>query len=73
MTKRAAAALAWYAAIWVGYEIVWSLTGIPRAFGPILASAVAGFVAVDPAGLFWPKVAKAPRSVNSVERAPAHP
>jgi hypothetical protein len=71
MTKRAAVALLWYAAIWVGYEIVWSMTGIPRAFGPIIATAVSAFVAVDPAGLFWPKVEKAPRSATSVERVPA--
>ena len=73
MTKRVAAALLWYAAIWVGFEVVWSLTGIPRAIGPIVATAVSAFVGVDPAGLFWPKLTKASRSVTSAERAPAHP
>ena len=73
MTKRASAALLWYLATWVGFEILGSLTGIPRAIGPIVATAVSAFVGVDPAGLIWPKVAKAPRSVSSVERAPAHP
>jgi hypothetical protein len=71
MPKRVVASLLWYAAVWVAYEIVWSLTGIPRAFGPIIATAVSAFVAVDPAGLFWPKIATTPRSVTSVERVPA--
>jgi hypothetical protein len=73
MSKRVAAALLWYAAVWVGYEIVWSLTGVPRAFGPIIATAVSAFVGVDPAGLFWPRTAKAPRSVASAEPLSARP
>jgi hypothetical protein len=73
MTKRIAAALLWYFAIWVGFEVVWSLTGIPRAIGPIVATAVSAFVGVDPAGLFWPRTAKAGRSLNAAERTAAHP
>ena len=54
MSKRAAAALFWFAAIWVGYEILWSVAGVPRPIGPIVAAAVAGFVSLDPLGVFWP-------------------
>lgn len=55
MTKRAAAAALWFAAMWVGYEIAWSLFGVPRVAGPILAGALSAFVALDPLGLFWPR------------------
>lgn len=55
MTKRAAAAVLWFAAMWVGYEIAWSLFGVPRIAGPILAGTVSALVALDPLGLFWPR------------------
>ena len=47
----------WFAVAWVGYEIVWSLTGVPRIAGPVLAFAVAALVTVDPMALFWPREA----------------
>lgn len=59
MNKRAAASLLWFGAIWLGYEIVWSVTGVPRVIGPVIAAAVAGFVGIDPQGLFWPRSAHA--------------
>jgi len=55
MLKRSAAALLWYAMIWVGYEILWSVTGVPRPLGPVVAAAVAMLVTVDPVHLFWPR------------------
>jgi hypothetical protein len=55
MLKRVAAAFLWYAMVWVGYEIVWSITGVPRLIGPILAASVAMVVVVDPIRLFWPR------------------
>ena len=55
MPKRALAAVLWFAVAWVGYEIVWSLTGVPRIAGPVLAFAVAALVTVDPMALFWPR------------------
>jgi hypothetical protein len=72
MSKRAAASLLWFAAILVGYEIAWSLTGIPRAFGPIIATAVSAFVGVDPARLFWPRPATSDRTIMPTERTPVH-
>ena len=53
MSKRAMAAFLWFAATWVGYEIVWSLTGVPRLAGPVIAFAVAALVTLDPMALFW--------------------
>lgn len=58
MVKRLVAVPTWFFAVWVFYELIWSLTGAPRVVGPILATAVTAFVAVDPAGLFWPRSAE---------------
>jgi hypothetical protein len=66
MSKRAVVALAWFAAIWVAYEVLWSVTGVPRVIGPILAAAVSGVVTVDPLGLFWPRAAAPRRAVGPV-------
>jgi len=55
MSKRAVAAALWFASVWFGYEIVWSLTGIPRLAGPIIAFAIAAIVTVDPKAVFWPR------------------
>jgi hypothetical protein len=66
MNKRAVATVLWFVAIWVGYEIVWSVTGVPRAIGPIVATAVAGFVGLDPHGLFWARsAARITRSIGT--------
>ena len=54
MPKRALSSVLWFASAWVAYEILWSLTGVPRLIGPIIAAAVATFVALDPFTLFWP-------------------
>jgi hypothetical protein len=66
MSKRAAAAFLWYAMVWVGYEIAWSVAGLPRMLGPVIAASVAMIVVVDPLHLFWPRPdAPAPRSVEA--------
>lgn len=58
MLKRTASALAWFAAVWVAYEIIWSLSGVPRIIGPIAALAVAALIALDPAALLWARSAR---------------
>jgi hypothetical protein len=55
MSKRAAASFLWFAATWLGYEILWSIGGPPRMLGPILAACVAMIVFIDPPHLFWPR------------------
>ncbi len=62
MVKRAVASILWFMAIWYGYELAWSIAGVPRIVGPILAACVAGFVANDPFGLFWPRPVPEPAS-----------
>ncbi len=72
MSKRAAAALLWFAAIWVGYEILWSVAGVPRPIGPIAAAAVAGFVGLDPLGMFWPRSTTSRPTVMPTETSRVH-
>jgi len=55
MSKRALVAFLWFAATWIGYEIVWSLTDVPRLAGPVIAFTVAALVTLDPLALFWPR------------------
>jgi hypothetical protein len=64
MLKRSAAALLWYAMIWVGYEILWSVAGVPRPLGPVIAAAVAMLVTVDPVHMFWPRSESANQAVT---------
>jgi hypothetical protein len=66
MKKRLTSGSLWFLAIWFGYEILWSVMGVPRMLGPMLAFVVASLVVADPAGLFWP----APARSASVARAP---
>ena len=40
MTNRLLGAALWFGTIWFGYEILWSVTDIPRLFGPVVATAV---------------------------------
>jgi hypothetical protein len=67
MKKRLTAGSLWFVAIWFGYEILWSVIGVPRLVGPMLAFAVAGLVVADPAGLFWPAPVRA-RGVTRTAR-----
>ena len=69
MSKRVVAALLWFGVTWFGYEIVWSLTGVPRAMGPVVATAIAAFVAIDPMTLFWPRPTPSSRPSPAVERS----
>ena len=72
MFKRALAAFLWFAAVWVCYEVAWSLTGVPRIAGPIIGFAVAALVTVDPMTLFWPRstTSSAPRGLETQVATP---
>jgi hypothetical protein len=50
--RRALAALLSFAAVLVAYELLSSVTGVPRAVGPIIATAVSAAVTIDSPGLF---------------------
>jgi hypothetical protein len=68
MLKRAIAASLWFSAIWVGYELVWSLTEVPRIAGPVIAFAVAALVTLDPLALFWPRSVGLDRAARRLAR-----
>ena len=73
MNKRVLAAGLWFAAAWFGYEILWSVTGVPRPIGPILAASIAALVVVDPFHRFWasePAGTAVARPAPSLDRVP---
>jgi hypothetical protein len=55
MVKRIIATPLWFFAIWGLWDLVAFVSGAPAILAPLLAVAVSGFVALDPAHLFWPK------------------
>ena len=55
MVKRAVAGLLWFFSIWVAYDLIWSLFGVPRSVGPVLGLVAAVIVVIDPTGLCWGK------------------
>jgi hypothetical protein len=57
MLRRLFATAIWFGTIWFAYEVAWSVTQVPRIFGPMIAISVAAFVFVDPASWFWPSTA----------------
>jgi hypothetical protein len=53
MKKRAAAAILWFYTGWFVGASVAFLTGLSPVLGPILGTAAAAIVAVDPRQLIW--------------------
>jgi hypothetical protein len=51
---RVAAGIFWFMAVAFGWELAWSLAGIPRFPGPFLGLAVGLIVALDPMRVIWP-------------------
>lgn len=54
--KRLIAGPLWFLSIWLMYELLWSLTGVPRMAGPVIGLVVAATVSIDPMHWFWPAV-----------------
>ena len=52
--KRLIAGPLWFLAFWFMYELLWSLTGVPRMVGPVVGLVVAATVWIDPMHWFWP-------------------
>ncbi len=52
--KRLIAGPLWFISFALMYELLWSLTGVPRIAGPVIALAVGVTVWVDPMHWFWP-------------------
>jgi hypothetical protein len=53
MVRRALAAVFWFVAVSAWYGFAAFAFGLPEAAGPVVAVAVAAFVAVDPAHMIW--------------------
>jgi hypothetical protein len=51
--KRLIAGPLWFLAFWFMYELLWSLTGVPRMVGPVIGLVVAVTVWIDPMHWFW--------------------
>ena len=52
--KRLNAGPLWFMAFWFMYELLWSITGVPRMAGPVIGLVVAATVWIDPMHWFWP-------------------
>jgi len=67
--KRLVAGPMWFLAFWFMYEVLWSVTGVPRIVGPVIALIVAATVWIDPMHWFWP--ARPGRSMAGVHQSSA--
>ena len=57
MTKRVVATVLWFYAGWYAGAMIAFLFGLSAALGPILATAAAGVVGLDPRHLIWARPA----------------
>lgn len=71
MIKRGIGAFLWFAAVWFGFELLWSIAGVPRLAGPVFGAAVAVLVILDPGSRLWGSHAHRPRSVRGLAPAAA--
>ena len=69
MKRLIAGSLLWFLSFWFMYELVWSLTGLPRIVGPVIGLAVAATVWIDPMHWFWP--VRTSRSIAGMRQSTA--
>jgi len=55
MKKRVAATLLWFYAMWYAGAMIATVFGLSPALAPILGTAAAAIVGVDPRRLIWPR------------------
>ena len=53
MKKRVLAALLWFYAMWYAGAMVATVFGLSPALGPILGTACAAIIAIDPRHVIW--------------------
>ena len=58
MGRRIVATVLWFLTGWYATAIVAVFVGFNLAIAPFVGAAVGAFVAMDPLGLFWPRVAR---------------
>ena len=57
MGRRIVATVLWFLTGWYAAAFVAVFVGFDLAIAPFVGAAVGAFVAMDPLGLFWPRVA----------------
>ena len=55
MKKRVLAAILWFYAMWYAGAMIAQVFGLSAALGPILGTASAAIIAVDPRHIIWSK------------------
>lgn len=65
MTRRTIVAALWFIAVAIGCDVLWSLGVTPRPLGVVVATAVAGFIWLDPLREFHPRPETASQPVVS--------
>jgi hypothetical protein len=58
--KRLIAGPLWFASFALMYELLWSLTGVPRVIGPVIGLMICATVWIDPMHWFWPAASSRP-------------
>jgi hypothetical protein len=56
--KRLIAGPLWFISFALMYELLWSLTGVPRMIGPVIGLMICATVWIDPMHWFWPAAPK---------------
>ena len=70
MKKRVLAALLWFYAMWYAGAMVAMVFGLSPALGPILGTASAAIIAVDPRHVIW-KTARSKNAESATAPQPA--
>jgi hypothetical protein len=53
MKKRITASVLWFLVTWYAWNVLAWMLGLPELAGPVIAAAVAAFIAGDPMHLIW--------------------
>jgi len=70
MKKRVLAAILWFYAMWYAGAMIAQVFGLSAALGPILGTASAAIIAVDPRHIIW---TKSNRTTNDSAPAASQP
>ena len=70
MKKRVAASLLWFYSMWYAGAMIAALFGLSPALGPILGTAAAAIIGVDPRRVIWGGARPQPRTTVPAMRAP---
>ena len=69
MKKRALATVLWFYSMWYAGAMIAQLAGLSPALGPILGTAAATIIAVDPRRIIWTKSTTPASSPSAPQKA----